>query len=54
LKRYEDNFRRESQEKAGILKRLETANQESERLRREICHLENELLGLPNNQYVHV
>jgi hypothetical protein len=50
LKTYEDDFRRENEEKAGIQKRMETAQQESERLRREnqshmatIRHFESEV-----------
>ncbi|CAB4021050.1 Hypothetical predicted protein [Paramuricea clavata] len=50
LKTYEDDFRRENEEKAGIQKRMETAQQESERLRREnqshmatIRHFESEI-----------
>jgi hypothetical protein len=47
---YEDDLRRENEEKADIQKRMETAQQESERLRREnqshmatIRHFESEV-----------
>lgn len=35
LKTYEDDFKRENEEKASIQKRLETAKLENERLKRE-------------------
>jgi hypothetical protein len=50
LKTHENDFRRGNEEKAGIQKRVETAQQESERLRREnqshmarIRHFESEV-----------
>jgi hypothetical protein len=50
LKTYEDDFRRENEEKAGFQKIMETAQQENERLRREnqshmatIRHFESEV-----------